>query len=102
MGAKEPAVYFDRDKIKSSAKMVRINMSETDAEKMIPQMEEIISWIGALDEVNTEGVKPLISTLDLQLPLRSDEVRANGSRKEILAEAPDGSGDFFAVPKVVE
>jgi len=102
MGAKEPAVYFDKNKIKANAKMVRITMTDKRAAEIIPQMEDIIAWMDALNEVNTDGVKPLISTLEFQTALRKDAVRENGSKEEILAEAPDGCGDYFAVPKVVE
>jgi aspartyl-tRNA(Asn)/glutamyl-tRNA(Gln) amidotransferase subunit C len=95
-------MYFNKDKIKSAARMVRIRMTDKQAEEIIPQMEEIIKWMGGLDEVNADGVKPLISTLDFQLPLRKDIVRKNGEMEDILAEAPDRCGDSFAVPKVVE
>jgi aspartyl-tRNA(Asn)/glutamyl-tRNA(Gln) amidotransferase subunit C len=95
-------MHFDKDKIKAGAKMMRITMTDAEATEMIPQMEEIINWMDALDEVNTDDVKPLISTLDFQSTLRKDEVRENGSKEDILAAAPDRCGDFFAVPKVVE
>jgi len=95
-------MYFNKDKIKANAKMVRIRMTDEQAEKMIPEMEGIITWITTLDEVNTDGVKPLISTLDFPLPLRKDEVREDGTKEDIFADAPDRQGDFFAVPKVVE
>ena len=95
-------MHFNKDKIKASAKMVRIRITDEQVEKIIPEMEGIISWMAALDEVNTDGVKPLISTLDGALPLRKDEVHEDGFREDILADAPDRCGDFFAVPKVVE
>ena len=95
-------MQFNEDKIKAAARMVRIGMTDRQAGETLTEMEGIMKWIGMLDEVDTDGVAPLTSTLEFQVPLREDVMVPNGGVEDILAGAPDRIGATFGVPKVVE
>ena len=97
-------MYFTKEKIKKNAKLVRIGMSDELAEKMIPELENVINWIEGLDSVNVDGVEPLISVNEHDLPKRDDIVVVKNTRDEVLANAPspDDDGEFFTVPKIIE
>ncbi len=79
-------------------------MPDELAEKMIPELENVIEWIEGLDDVNVDGVEPLISVNEHSLPKRVDTVRMENTREEILknAPAPNDEGEFFTVPKIIE
>ena len=49
-----------------------------------------------------DGVAPLTGAADMALRLRADVVTDGGIAEQVLANAPDRAGPFFAVPKVVE
>jgi aspartyl-tRNA(Asn)/glutamyl-tRNA(Gln) amidotransferase subunit C len=49
-----------------------------------------------------EGVEPLTGGAQMALRLREDVVTDGGITEQVLANAPDRAGDFYAVPKVVE
>lgn len=97
-------MYFTKEKIKKNAKLVRIGMSDELAEQMIPELENVINWIAGLDEINVDGIDPLISVCDHSLPKRTDTIKMENSREEILKNAPasDDEGEFFTVPKIIE
>jgi aspartyl-tRNA(Asn)/glutamyl-tRNA(Gln) amidotransferase subunit C len=97
-------MYFDREKVKKNARMLRIGMPDALAEKMVPELEGVLDWIKGLDGVDVSGIEPMITTADHPLPRRADTVRAENSRGDILAGAPDndGRGEYFAVPKIIE
>ena len=97
-------MYFTKEKIKKNAKLVRIGMSDELAEQMIPELENVINWIAGLDEANVEGIDPLISVCDHSLPKRTDTIKMENAREEILKNAPaiDDEGEFFTVPKIIE
>ena len=97
-------MYFTKEKIKKNAKLVRLGMPDELAEKMIPELENVINWIEGLDEVNVDGIEPLISVNEHSLPKRDDVVVMNNTRDEILknAPSPDDDGEFFTVPKIIE
>jgi aspartyl-tRNA(Asn)/glutamyl-tRNA(Gln) amidotransferase subunit C len=44
----------------------------------------------------------MTSVVELGLPQREDRITDGAMVEKILANAPDGAGNFFAVPKVVE
>jgi aspartyl-tRNA(Asn)/glutamyl-tRNA(Gln) amidotransferase subunit C len=90
------------DQVRHIAKLARIAMSDEEIEKLAPELNNILGWVEQLSEVDTEGVKPLATVIDLKQRLRSDEVTDGNIRDEILANAPEAQHGFFAVPKVIE
>ena len=66
------------------------------------ELNGILGWIEQLNEVNVEGVEPLTGGAQMALKLRDDVVTDGGIAEQVLANAPDRAGEFFAVPKVVE
>ena len=90
------------DQVRHIANLARIATSDDEIERFVPELNNILSWVEQLGEVNTEGVEPLTAVIDNQLRLREDEVTEGNRRDEILANAPDAEHGFFAVPKVIE
>ena len=84
------------------AKLARIAMSDAEVEAMVPELNNILSWVEQLGEVNTDGVDPLTAVIENKLRLRDDVVTAGNQRDDILANAPEAQHGFFAVPKVIE
>jgi aspartyl-tRNA(Asn)/glutamyl-tRNA(Gln) amidotransferase subunit C len=96
--------HFTKDYVKANARMVRIGMTDETAEHMAAELEGVIGWIQVLDEVDAAGVQPMGSVSEHPLPRRPDTVKAENTRTEILAGAPerDAKGECFAVPKIIE
>jgi aspartyl-tRNA(Asn)/glutamyl-tRNA(Gln) amidotransferase subunit C len=92
----------DTKQVRHIAKLARIAMSDAEVEAMVPELNNILSWVEQLGEVNTDGVEPLTAVIDNKLRLRDDAVTAGDQRDDILANAPDAQHGFFAVPKVIE
>jgi len=77
-------------------------MSDEELERLGPELNNILSWVEQLGEVDTEGVEPLATVIEQKLRLREDAVTDGECRDEVLANAPDAQHGFFAVPKVIE
>lgn len=84
------------------AHLARIAMSEDEAEKLKPDLNEILDWVEQLDEVDTSEVELLAMVIANQTRMREDLVTDGDRRDEILANAPHAEHGFFAVPKVIE
>jgi aspartyl-tRNA(Asn)/glutamyl-tRNA(Gln) amidotransferase subunit C len=69
-------------------------------EKMSGELAAIISYIDVLAEADTQGVEPLYSLTDEAPGARADIPRT-GNSDDILEQAPDRIGNFFAVPKIL-
>ena len=74
----------------------------SEAEALLPELNNIIGWVEQLGAVDTEGVAPLAAVIPNHLRLRDDVVSDGGVREAVLANAPQAEHGFFAVPKVIE
>ena len=93
---------FTIEKIKHNAKLVRLQLTDEMAEKLIPEMDDMIKFINAIEEVDTTGIEPLVSVASHNLPIRKDVEKKTCTRGEVLKNATDATGEFFVVPKIIE
>ena len=90
------------EQVRHIAKLARIAMSDEELDRLLPELNNILSWVEQLAEVNTEGVDPLTAVIEQKLRLRDDAITDGNVRDEVLANAPEAQHGFFAVPKVIE
>ena len=88
--------------IKHISKLSRISVEESNAKKLAGDLNSIFDFIEKLNELDTENIEPLTSVAEITLKLRSDEVKRENIREQILKNSPDENEDFFVVPRVVE
>ena len=93
---------LDPATVRRIAKLARIRVTEEQVGPLQDQLNGILGWIDQLNEVDVEGVAPLTGAADMAQRLRADLVTDGGIAEQVLANAPERSGPFFAVPKVVE
>ena len=92
----------DTQTVKKVASLARIAISDADAAKLAPELNNILGWIEQLGEVDTSSVQPMTAVIPNHLRLRDDVVTDGGMRDDVLANAPQAEHGFFAVPKVIE
>ena len=90
------------DQVRHVARLARIAMSDAEVAAMVPEFNNILTWVEQLAEVDTDGVEPLATVIDQKLRLREDLVDDGDCRDAVLENAPDAQHGFFAVPKVIE
>ncbi|MGJ3261224.1 MAG: Asp-tRNA(Asn)/Glu-tRNA(Gln) amidotransferase subunit GatC [Rhodospirillales bacterium] len=93
---------LSRDDVRKIAFLVRIRVPDDRLEPLAGELNNIVGWVEQLGEVNTDGVEPMTSVVDMETPMRKDEVTDGGITDKVLSNAPDGEGAFYGVPKVVE
>ena len=93
---------LDKDTVIRIARLARIEVPEDQLEALGGELNNILGWIEQLNEVDTDGVPPMTSVVEVVLPMREDVVDDGGYPEKILDNAPEGAPGFFAVPKVVE
>jgi len=92
----------DTATVKKVASLARIAITDADAERLAPELNNILGWIEQLGEVDTSSVEPMTAVIPNRLRLREDVVTEGDQRDAILQNAPEGEHGFFTVPKVVE
>ena len=93
---------IDLKTIKHISKLSRISVDEKKAEKLAGDLNSIFKFIEKLNELNTDNIEPLTSVAETTLKFRTDEVKNQNIRKQIIKNSPEDNEDFFVVPKVVE
>ena len=93
--------------MKKVAALARIALPDADAERLAPELSQILGWIEQLGEVDTDGVEPMSTVIPNSLRLRDDVVDADpltggGRRDALMRNAPQAEHGFFTVPKVIE
>ncbi|MFH1158229.1 MAG: Asp-tRNA(Asn)/Glu-tRNA(Gln) amidotransferase subunit GatC [Pseudomonadota bacterium] len=93
---------IDKNTVRKVARLARIRTTDAEAEVLSGELSNILKMIGQLNEVNTEGVEPMTSVIEMQMPGRGDAVTDGGIPEKILSNAPEQTAGFFVVPKVME
>jgi aspartyl-tRNA(Asn)/glutamyl-tRNA(Gln) amidotransferase subunit C len=83
------------------AKLARLEFNEQQKEKLTQEMNDILKYIGKLNEVDTSNVEPLSHVIELSNVMREDEVTPSLSQENVLKNAPEKTEKFFKVPKVI-
>lgn len=93
---------IDKETVGKIARLARIRVTEDEKNTLAGELSNIMKMIEELNAVNTDGVEPMTSVVQMLLPLREDEVTDGGMPSKILANAPEETAGFFVVPKIVE
>jgi aspartyl-tRNA(Asn)/glutamyl-tRNA(Gln) amidotransferase subunit C len=84
------------------ARLAKLEFSPGEKERLAGELNRILSYMAKLNELDTAGVEPLAQVVTMQNVLREDVTRPPLPRDEALRNAPDRTGEFFTVPKVIE
>jgi len=97
---------ISREEVERVAELAYLDLSEAELESYRKQIDEVLEYIGKLDELDTSQVKPMAQVLadeqTADATLREDIVVPCNSAGEILKQAPDPEAPYFRVPKVIE
>jgi aspartyl-tRNA(Asn)/glutamyl-tRNA(Gln) amidotransferase subunit C len=92
----------DLNTVRHVAHLARIAVSEAEVPHLQGEINAILKFVEALDEVDVGGVEPMTSVIPMRLPMREDVVADGEIASLVLANAPLTEDGFFVVPKVIE
>lgn len=84
------------------AGLARLKLSDYERESLLADLNNILSYVEKLNRLDISAVEPTSHVLDLANVSREDEPRTSMPVDEALANAPDRSGNFYRVPKIIE
>jgi len=80
---------IDKNTVRKVARLARIRINDDGAEVLSGELSNILKMIEQLNEVDTDGVEPMTSVIEMQMPEREDIVTDGGIPEKILSNAPD-------------
>ena len=95
-----------REDVLRVADLAYLDLSESELETYRNQIDEILEYIGKLNELDTANVEPMAQVLTddqtADATLREAVAVPCQVASEILKQAPDPEPPYFRVPKVIE
>ena len=83
------------------ANLARLHMTQEEREAMALQLNDILSYVAKLNELDTEGITPTSHAISIVNAFREDEVKPSLPQEKALANAPRQNGEAFVVPRVI-
>jgi aspartyl-tRNA(Asn)/glutamyl-tRNA(Gln) amidotransferase subunit C len=84
------------------ARLARLEVTDKETEKFTAQLNDILGYIDKLNEIDTTGVEPMTHAIAVTNAFREDKIVDSIGTEKSLSNAPDGRGEFFRVPKVID
>ena len=90
------------DDIREVAALARLDLTDDEVRSMVTDLSRILEYVDQLSELDTAGVTPTAHAVELTNVMREDTPGSGLRAEEALANAPDRSGSFFRVPRVLQ
>jgi len=91
----------DEETIRHVARVARLNLTDEEVRRFLPQMKDIIKAVSVIDAVDTTDTLPSFQPIALPDRLRDDDPGTCLSQEEALRNAKGGSDGYFKGPKAV-
>ena len=88
--------------VKYLEKLGRIQLTPEQENATEKDLQEILSYMETLNELDTQGVEPLSHSFPVTNVFHEDEVIPSMDREALLANAPNQKDGWFQGPKTVE
>ena len=89
------------EEIRKLGLLARLELSDEDVASLGPQLQSILGFVAKLSELDTDGVEPMTTALDVDNRWRADLPVAGLEREQALANAPASDEECFRVPAVL-
>jgi aspartyl-tRNA(Asn)/glutamyl-tRNA(Gln) amidotransferase subunit C len=96
------AQKIDIKTVDEVAHLARLEFSEEGKVEILNDMNRMLAFVDKLNEMDTNGIEPLIYMTDEVNVLREDESKDTLTQKQALINAPKKDSDYFKVPKVID
>lgn len=90
-----------KEQVEKLAHLARLEFTEDEKQSMLKDMDNILGFVDKINELNLEGIDPLIYMTDETNVLRKDEVHQEITKDDALKNAPSKDTDYIKVPKVI-
>jgi aspartyl-tRNA(Asn)/glutamyl-tRNA(Gln) amidotransferase subunit C len=93
---------LDVDKVRKVALLARLKLSDAEVSDYATKLGNVLQYVETLNEVDTDGIEPMVHAVELSNVFRPDVVVPSLPRSEALRNAPKTDGTFFLVPQILE
>jgi len=92
---------IDHQTLEKIAHLARLEVDPAKADGYIKDLEEVLTWVEKLNELDTDGIEPLTNMSFEVNAFREDVKGEHLDHERALKSAPKRDEDYFRVPKVI-
>ncbi len=92
---------ISKQDVEHVAKLARLTLSDEELEIMTGQLDNILSYVDKLEELDTSNIEPTSHVFSVSNAFREDEVRESLTQDEAVENGPQQNGEHFQVPRVI-
>ena len=96
---------ISKEDVLKVATLANLELSETEVDTYRGHLDDILTYIDQLNELDTSGVEPLtqvVAAAEDDSALREDVIVRADIITDVLQGAPDPEAPYFRVPRVIE
>jgi len=90
-----------KELVKRVAQQSRLDLSDEEVEKLIPQLKEILQAFSEIDKLDTKNVEPSFHPIEIKNVLREDKIKEGLSNEDALSLTPHKKNNYFLGPKTL-
>ena len=92
---------ISKKEVEHVAHLARLNLTGEELEKMTGQLDNILSYVDKLAELDTSQVVPTTHVFSVSNAFREDVEKESLSQAEAVKNGPQQDGVMFQVPKII-
>ncbi len=90
------------DTVLSVAQLANLDLDEGEVAGLQRDMNQILEYMAKLEELDTSEVEATTHVLEIETPLRADEISGVLTPEEAVRNAPEHTDHAMVVPKVLD
>ena len=93
---------INQNVISKLARLSKLKFNEDEMKLISNDLSKMLEFINQLQDLDTEGIDPLIHVNEEINNWREDQVQDMISQEEALSNSPVKDGTYFKLPKVLD
>lgn len=93
---------ISREDVHYVANLAQLSLDADAEDRLVREMGDILSYMDKLNELNTDGVEPMMHVMEVSNVFRDDDLGTSLDRDTAFKNAPKTDGEYFIVPRILD
>lgn len=95
------SVIIDEKMLDHLGVLSKLELKEEERKKTCEDISDMLKYIDKLNELDTEGVDPLVQIIPMENVFRQDIISNKNEKDKMLANAPQKKDGQYVVPRTI-
>ena len=95
------SVIIDEKMLDHLGVLSKLELKEEERKKTREDISDMLEYIDKLNELDTEGVDPLVQIIPMENVFRQDKISNKNEKDKMLANAPQKKDGQYVVPRTI-